>query len=75
MPTDARGERKGKCRRHDRPDAPTILGHARTDTELLRLEELDAICIDDDVIRRPRDRNQDRCLGGRHQTCLWIDES
>src|SRR5690606_20280664 len=51
-------EREGTCRR--RPYAPSILGHSGADAELIRLQRLDAVGVDDDVIRGAGDADEYR---------------
>ena len=55
-------------------DAPTVLRHAGADAELARLERLDAIGVDHDVVSRAGDRNQDGRDRRRCETRLRIDE-
>ena len=47
------------------PDTPAVLVHARADAELPRLEQFDAIRVDDDVVGRRQDADEN--CGGRHR--------
>ena len=63
-PADAVGEHQGERAGRGGADAPAVLGHARTGAELARLEELDAVGIDDDVEGGAGDADRDG--GDRH---------
>ena len=56
------------------PDAPAVLRHAGPDAELARLERLDAIRIDHDVVGRAGDGHQDRRDSRGGETLLRIDQ-
>ena len=71
----------GARRHHERQracgggaDAPAVLGHSRTHTQLMRLQRFDAVGIDDDVVGGPGDADQYRRDDRRLQTRLRIDE-
>ena len=57
-----------------RADAPAVLRHAGTYTQLTRAQQLDAIGVDDDIETGAGHADQDRCLGGGPQTGLGIDQ-
>ena len=59
FPADPGGQHQRQRAGRDRTDPPAILRHARADAELARLEQFDAIGIDDDVERRAGDADQD----------------
>jgi hypothetical protein len=73
LPTAARGNHERQRRRRYGPDAPTVLRHAGPDTELSRLERLDAIRVDHDVVSRASDGHQDGCDCRCGETLLRID--
>ena len=58
-PAVARGEDEREAAGRGGADAPAVLRHAGARAELARLEELDAVGVDDDVERRPGDADRD----------------
>ena len=67
VPIGTRGDHERERRRSDGADAPSVLRHAGADTELSRLERLDSIRVDDDVVGGARDRNENRGHGGSRE--------
>ncbi len=74
-PADARGKHQGECTGGRCADAPAVLRHAGAGAKLARLEELDAIGVDDDVERRPGNPERDRSDCDHEQRLPGIGEA